>query len=64
MRARLKAKAERWKDTALAATKSRRLLQARLRRSQARVTVLENKIALLETQAAPIAIAVTGRQIS
>lgn len=38
------------------ATKSRRLLQARLRRSQRRVAELENKVAMLEAQAAPIPI--------
>lgn len=38
------------------ATKTRRLLQARLRRSQRRVVELENKVAALEAQAAPILI--------
>lgn len=57
MRARLKAKALRWKNTALAATKSRRLLSARLRRSQRRVAQLENKVAELEARSAPVFIA-------
>lgn len=56
MRARLKAKALRWKNTAMQATKSRRLLVKRLRRSQRRVAELENKVAALEAQAAPILI--------
>lgn len=56
MRARLKAKVLRWKSTAMRATKTRRLLQARLRRSQRRVAELENKVAALEAQAAPIPI--------
>lgn len=54
MRARLKAKVQRWKNTAMAATKSRRLLQAQLRRSQQRVISLENKVAGLQALAAPI----------
>jgi len=56
MRARLKAKVLRWKSTAMRATKTRRLLQARLRRSQRRVAELENKVTALEAQAAPIPI--------
>lgn len=56
MRARLKAKALRWKNTAMQATKSRRLLHAQLRRSQRRVAKLEKKVAALEAQAAPISI--------
>lgn len=57
MRARLKAKALRWKNTAKEATKSKRLLRAQLRRSRQRVIALENKVAALEVQAAPTAIA-------
>ena len=56
MRARLKAKAQRWKNTAIEATKSRRLLKAQLRRSRQRVSLLENKVATLQAQAAPMAI--------
>jgi len=56
MRARLKAKVLRWKTTALRGTKSRRLLQAQLRRSQHRAAALEKKVAELEAQAAPVRI--------
>lgn len=56
MRARVKAKLLRWKDTALAATKSRRLLQARLRRSQGRVLQLEQENAALKAKAAALSI--------
>ena len=56
MQARLKAKVLRWKTTALRGTKSRRLLQAQLRRSQHRAATLEKKVAELEAQAAPLRI--------
>jgi len=54
MRARLKAKVQRWKRTALTATESRRLLQARLRRSQNRVARPEAENASLRAKAAPL----------
>lgn len=54
MRARLKAKVQRWKSTALTATKSRRLLQARLRRSQKRVARLEAENVILQAKMAPL----------
>lgn len=53
MRTQLKVKVQNWKNTALAATKSRRLLQARLRRSQQRVLMLEQKVSELKVGAAP-----------
>lgn len=56
MRARLKATAQRWKHRALKATKHRRLLQARLRRSQRRVARLEAENLSLKTRAEPIKI--------
>lgn len=56
MKARLKAKVIRWKTNALKATKSRRLLEARLGRSQQRVAQLEKKVAALEAEAAPLRI--------
>ena len=57
MRARLKATAQRWKTNALAATRTRRLLTARLRRCQGRIAQLEDQVAALEAQAAPLAVA-------
>lgn len=56
MRARTKAKILRWKKTALAATKSRRLLKARLGRSQKRVIQLEKENAALKANCAPLPI--------
>jgi len=57
MRARLKATAQRWKSNALAATRHRRLLQARLKRSQKRVLRLEAENAALKARASPVRVA-------
>jgi hypothetical protein len=54
MRARLKATAQRWKNNALVATRYRRLIQARLRRSQKRVIRLEAENAALKAKASPL----------
>ena len=56
MRARLKAKAQRWKNKALSATTSRRLLRARLRRSQAQLARLKKQTAELKARTAPLTI--------
>lgn len=57
MRARLKAKLLCWKSKSLAATKQRRLLMSRLRRSQQRIKELEDEVARLKELTAPIPVA-------
>ncbi len=57
MRTRLKAKLLRWKTKSLAATKKRRALVARLRRSQQRIKELEEQVAHLKQITEPIRVA-------
>ena len=54
MRTRLKVKVQRWKNKALAATKRRRLLQAKLKRSQNRVAKLEAELRQHKAARAPL----------
>ena len=53
MRARLKAKARRWKITALKATKRHRRQREQIRRQQRRIARLEDRIAQLEELTQP-----------
>ncbi len=57
MRARLKATIQRWKNTALNATKRHRLQNARLKRSQGRIAKLEAELAELRAATSPLPIA-------
>lgn len=57
MRARLKAKVQRWKSTALRATKKHRLYRERLRRCNRRIAQLEARVAELEKVSRPHSIA-------
>ena len=54
MRTRLKVKVQRWKNNALCANKSRRLLQAKLKRSQNRVAKLEGELQQIKATTAPL----------